>query len=64
VLEQAAFVKFLQNRRSRFEIRKRMLDSSLPFRVRQIAAKRNAPACPSRGAKIRSLSKEDRDLSG
>src|SRR5215831_8838649 len=47
VLEQSAFVEFLEDRRTRLERRQRVLDSFFPFAVRQIAPERDSAAAPA-----------------
>src|SRR5206468_8485164 len=47
VLKQSAFVKFLEDCRTRLERREGVLDSLFPLCMRQIAPKRDATAAPA-----------------
>src|SRR5262249_17863752 len=46
VLKKSAFVKFLEDCRTRFERRQRVFDPFFPFGVRQIAAERDPATAP------------------
>ena len=58
MLEQAAFVKLLQDRRLDRKIGQRVVDSFLPFAVRQIRAQRHPAAAPTQRRKSAHFKKQ------
>ena len=49
MFKQSAFVKFLEDCRTRLECCERAVDSLFPVRVRKVASERDPPAAPAQG---------------